>query len=67
MVLRAQQVGHADRRRLLADREMGRPAVIVGDAPVRALELDLVEGVLELPDQAHVPEDVEQIFRREVR
>ena len=54
--------GHADGRRFLADREVRRAGVVVGDALVGALGLDLVEDGLELANRAHVAPDVQQVL-----
>ena len=62
VVVGRQRERHADRRRLLPDREVRRSGVVVRDALVRALGLDLVEDRLELPDGAHVLPDVQEIF-----
>ena len=55
--------GHADRRRFLADREVGRAAVVVLDAFVDAFLLDAVEHGLELADGDHVAVDAHQVVR----
>ncbi len=65
VVVGRQRERHADRRGLLANREVGRPRVVVGHALVGALRLDLVEHRLELPDAAHVAPDVHEIICRE--
>ena len=67
VVIGGQREGHPHRRRLLADGEMGGTGVVVGDAAVGALELDLVEDRLELPDRAHVPPDVQEVLGRVAR
>ena len=47
--------------RLLADGQVGRSLVLVGDALVDAFLLDAVEHGLELADEDHVPVDAHQV------
>ncbi len=67
VIVGRQRERHADRRRFLADREVRGTGVIVGDALVGALRLDLVEHGLELADGAHVLPDVQQVLGRVAR
>ena len=64
VVVDAEQVGLADGRGFLADRQVGRAAVVVLDALVVAAELDLVEHVLEGADDLHVALDADQVVAR---
>ncbi len=59
--------GHAHGGRLLPDGQVSGAGVVVGDAPVGALDLDLVEDGLELADGAHVAPDVQEVFGRVAR
>ena len=65
MVIGIEQKRLANRRGFLADREMGRAAVIVFDAHVVAAELDLIEHRLKTADDHHVMLDAQQVGLRE--
>ncbi len=64
VIVGRQRKRHPHCRRLLPDRQMGRPGMVVGHALVGALGLDLLKRRLELPNSAHVPPDVQQILDR---
>ena len=55
------RVSLADRRSLLSDGQVRRTGVVVCNAVVLALGLDLVEHRLELADDAHIAVDAQQI------
>ena len=60
MVIRTQQEALTHCGGLLPDGQMGRSQVIVLDALVDALRLDLLQHILELPDEKHVLVDPHQ-------
>ncbi len=61
VVIYAEEVGLADGGGFLAHREVGRTTVVVFDALKAAAELDLVEHVLEGPDDLHVALDAQEV------
>ena len=63
-VIGSQVIGHAHRRRLLADGEVGRPLVLVGNALVDTLVLDPVQHGFEFADEDHVAVDAHQVGAR---
>ncbi len=67
VIVPRQEERHPDRGGLLSDRQVGRPEVIVGDAFVQPLRLDLAQDGLELPDGRHVLPDGQEVLRREDR
>ena len=64
MVLGSQRESHTDGGGFLSDGEVRRTGVIVGDALIGALGLDLVENGFEFADAAHVPPDIQEVFGR---
>ena len=66
VVFDIQQIGLADGGGFLADGQMGRTAVVVGDALVGALELHFVQHVLEAADDHHVALDALEVVFAEV-
>ena len=54
MILGPQQKGLSYRSGLLSNRQVSRPLVVVLDALIDALSLDLLQHGLELPDKEHV-------------
>ncbi len=67
VIVRRQEEGHPDGGGLLSDRQVGRPEMIVGDAFVQPLRLDLAQDGLELPDGGHVPPDGQEVLGGEDR
>ena len=67
VVVGGQREGHPHGGRLLTDGEMGGTSVVIGDAAVGALELDLVEDGLEFPDGAHISPYVQEVLGRVAR
>ena len=59
VISRFQHEGLSNSCRLLSDREVGGPLVVVLESLVAAHLLDLVEHRLELPDDDHIPVDQE--------
>ena len=62
VVVGREREGHADGRGFLPDGKMGRAEMIVLDALVNALDLDLVEDGFELADGGHVLPDGEEVL-----
>ena len=60
MVTGLERERRADRRSFVADREMRRPLVVMGDARIGARRLQGAQHDLELADDHHVTERVEQ-------
>jgi hypothetical protein len=61
-----QQERFAHRRGLLADREMGRSLVVVGDVLMSPHPLDVGEHLLELADEGHVAVDADSVVGLQV-
>ncbi len=65
VILDRQEEGLAHGGGLLADGEVGRPLMDVGDVAVLARPLDLIQHRLELADEDHVPVDPDRVVCRE--
>ena len=64
VVIRVEQIGLSDGRRFLADRQMRRAAMVVGDVLEMPLFLHRVEHLLERADDHHVALDPHQVGLR---
>jgi hypothetical protein len=62
VVLDAEKIRLSDCRGFLADREMGRTSVVVLDVMEFAAKFDLVQHVLEGPNNLHVALNTEQVL-----
>ena len=67
VIVRRQQKGHPHGGGFLPDRQVGRSEMIVGNAAIDPLRLDLVQDDLELADGGHVLPDGQEVPRREDR
>ena len=61
-IFRRQRKGHSHRGRFLSDRQMRGSCVVIRNALVGALGLDFIQDGFELPDRAHVPPHMQEIF-----
>jgi ribosomal protein L15E len=66
VIVRIEQIGLPDRRRLLTDREMRRTAVVVRNVLKVPLLLDRVEHLLERADDHHVALNPQQVRLGEI-
>ena len=64
MVVNTEVIGLPDGGRLLTHRQMSRAVVRVCNAVIDPAQLDLVEHVLKIADNHHIPLDAHQVIGR---